>query len=140
MTDLHALIYRMADELDLHHQHVQDDRTARHSLAAEARATLSQPAPEGLPTTRLALHPDGTPMISIGEAVDLRETGRLAADPEHSRACLIRQHRKAIAVLVQGLKDSGCWGAMEYISLPRPDGPLNKSDLERIWQEEQDDG
>jgi hypothetical protein len=42
MTDLHTLIRRMADELDLHHQHMLDDRTARHSLAAEARAALAR--------------------------------------------------------------------------------------------------
>ena len=47
MNDLHALIARLADELDMYHQHVQDDRTARHSLAAEARAALAEPQGEG---------------------------------------------------------------------------------------------
>ena len=38
-------------------------------------------------TTRLALHPDGTPMISIGPAVDLSKPSP-ALDPEHSRQCM----------------------------------------------------
>lgn len=37
---------------------------------------------------RLATHPDGTPMISIGKADDLDTIARLAADPEHARAVL----------------------------------------------------
>lgn len=87
-------------------------------------------------TTRLALHPDGTPMISIGPAVDLSE-GSPALDPEHSRQCMIKQQRKAYAALVQGLKDDGTWNAIEHMMLPGPNGPLNKVDLEQIWQEEQ---
>ena len=38
-------------------------------------------------TTKLALHPDGTPMISIGPAVDLSKPSP-ALDPEHSRQCM----------------------------------------------------
>lgn len=38
-------------------------------------------------TTRLALHPDGTPMVSIGPAVDLSKPSP-ALDPEHSRQCM----------------------------------------------------
>lgn len=40
------------------------------------------------PATRFALHPDGTPIVSIGQAAPLAELGRLAADPEHSRSVM----------------------------------------------------
>jgi hypothetical protein len=42
MTDLHALIRRMADELDHYRQLLTDDRTDRHPLATEARAVLAR--------------------------------------------------------------------------------------------------
>ena len=83
------------------------------------------------------MHPDGTPMISIGEAVNLSEPSS-AADPEHSRKCLIKQQRKAQAMFVQSCKDCGAWSAMHEMILPGPGGPLNKADLEQIWREETD--
>lgn len=86
-------------------------------------------------TTRLALHPDGTPMISIGPAVDLSEPSP-ALDPEHSRQCLIKRQRKGYAALVQNLKDDGSWDCIWKMTWPGPDGPLNKEDLEQIWREE----
>ena len=48
-TDLHALIHRMADELDHYRQLLTDDRRELHPLATEARAALADgPAvPEG---------------------------------------------------------------------------------------------
>jgi hypothetical protein len=53
-------------------------------LIAQDRA--DEPAVPG--SQRLATHPDGTPMISIGKAEDLNTIARLAADPEHARAVL----------------------------------------------------
>jgi hypothetical protein len=48
MTDtFRALCARMADELDHYRQLLVDDRRATHALAAEARAALAQPEPQG---------------------------------------------------------------------------------------------
>jgi hypothetical protein len=47
MTDLRALCARMADELDHYRQLLMDDRRETHALAAEARALLAQPEPQG---------------------------------------------------------------------------------------------
>jgi hypothetical protein len=47
MTDYKALCARMADELDHYRQLLMDDRRETHALAAEARAALAQPEPEG---------------------------------------------------------------------------------------------
>ena len=47
MTDYRALCARMADELDHYRQLLMDDRRATHALAAEARAALAQPEPQG---------------------------------------------------------------------------------------------
>jgi hypothetical protein len=47
MPDFRALCARMADELDHYRQLLMDDRRATHALAAEARAALAQPEPEG---------------------------------------------------------------------------------------------
>ena len=47
MTDYRALCARMADELDRYRQLLMDDRRETHALAAEARATLAQPEPQG---------------------------------------------------------------------------------------------
>ena len=46
MTDLHALIHRMADELDHYRQLLTDNRTELHPLATEARTALAEPEPE----------------------------------------------------------------------------------------------
>lgn len=48
MVDLHALIHRMADELDRYRRILHDDRSPYHPLAAEARAALAEPEPEWL--------------------------------------------------------------------------------------------
>jgi len=48
MTNFRALCARMADELDHYQQLLMDDRRATHALAAEARAALAQPEPQGL--------------------------------------------------------------------------------------------
>ena len=103
------------------------------SIVARARAALKADSP----STRLAVHPDGTPMVSIGEAADLDTIARLAADPEHSRKCMTKQQRKGYAAYVQSLKDAGTWNAIKHMMLPGLNGPLNKVDLEQIWQEEQ---
>jgi hypothetical protein len=47
MTDFRALCARMADELDHYRQLLKDDRHETHALAAEARAALTQPEPQG---------------------------------------------------------------------------------------------
>jgi hypothetical protein len=47
MTDYRALCARMADELDHYRQLLMDDRRETHALAAEARAALAQPEPQG---------------------------------------------------------------------------------------------
>jgi hypothetical protein len=46
-TNWRALCARMADELDHYRQHLMDDRRETHALAAEARAALAQPEPQG---------------------------------------------------------------------------------------------
>lgn len=46
-TDWRALCARMADELDHYRQLLMDDRRETHALAAEARAALAQPEPQG---------------------------------------------------------------------------------------------
>jgi hypothetical protein len=48
----------------------------------------------------------------------------------------IKQQRKAYAGLVQGMKDNGTWNVIKDLMYPGPNGPLRKSDLERIWAEE----
>jgi hypothetical protein len=45
-TDWRALCARMADELDHYRQLLMDDRRETHALASEARAALTQPAPQ----------------------------------------------------------------------------------------------
>jgi hypothetical protein len=47
MTDFRALCARMANELDHYRQLLMDDRRETHALAAEARAALAQPEPQG---------------------------------------------------------------------------------------------
>ena len=48
MTDtFRALCARMADELDRYRQLLMDDRRETHALAAEARAALAEPEPQG---------------------------------------------------------------------------------------------
>ncbi len=47
MTDLHALITELADELDHNRQCLLDDRRLTHPLADKARAALAEPEPEG---------------------------------------------------------------------------------------------
>ncbi len=55
MTDFRALCARMADELDHYRQLLMDDRRETHALAAEARALLAQPEPQGPSETAWAL-------------------------------------------------------------------------------------
>ena len=52
--------------------------------ASIARVALAEPG-----TQKLARHPDGTPMVSIGKAVPVGDWERLASDPDHSRACMV---------------------------------------------------
>ena len=55
MTDLHALIHRMADELDHNRQCLLDDRRVTHPLADKARAVLARwgnhSAPQPIPVS-----------------------------------------------------------------------------------------
>lgn len=48
MTDLHALITELANELDHNRQCLLDDRRVTHPLADKARAALAEPEPERL--------------------------------------------------------------------------------------------
>ena len=54
-TDFHALVLKMADELDHYRQLLTDDHSERHALATEARATLAQQKPEGPTIEELGL-------------------------------------------------------------------------------------
>jgi hypothetical protein len=47
MTDLHALITELANELDHNRQCLLDDRRVTHPLADKAHAALAEPEPEG---------------------------------------------------------------------------------------------
>lgn len=77
MTDpIRAALERLHQYAEIFPEHDTD------LIVARARAALSADEPG----TRLAVHPDGTPMVSIGEAADLDTIARLAADPEHARA------------------------------------------------------
>lgn len=52
MTDFHALIHRMADELDHYRQLLTDDRRELHPLATEARAVLAEADGPAVPDDR----------------------------------------------------------------------------------------
>jgi hypothetical protein len=71
MTDFRALCARMADELDHYRQLLMDDRHETHALAAEARAALTQPEPQG-PTREdaVALYSD---VMAVHECQTLGE-------------------------------------------------------------------
>ena len=78
MTDLHALIHRMADELDHYRQLLTDNRTELHPLATEARAALADgPAV-----------PDGSEPASVDANLALR-VQRLEAMRETEKAALL---------------------------------------------------
>jgi hypothetical protein len=83
MTDFRAELQALVTAYDNHGgrwpQHHED---ALSGAVERARFALKADRPG----TRLAVHPDGTPMASIGEAADLDAIARLAADPEHARA------------------------------------------------------
>jgi hypothetical protein len=82
MTDFRALCARMADELDHYRQLLMDDRRETHALAAEARAAIAQPEPQG-PTDE--------------ELWDLyQDLGRDFSPPEFARAVLTRWARPVI--------------------------------------------
>jgi len=84
-TDWRALCARMADELDHYRQLLMDDRRATHALAAEARAALAQPEPQG-PTDE-ELDELFTDIDQGGEALSWRP---------YARAVLARWGRPAI--------------------------------------------
>jgi hypothetical protein len=87
MTDFRALCARMADELDHYRQLLMDDRRATHALAAEARAALAQPEPQG-PTDK--------------ELWDLyQDLGRDFSPTEFARTVLARWGRPAIEPVPQ---------------------------------------
>lgn len=43
--------------------------------------------------------------------------------------------RAAIARFVQGLKDDGTWDLVQSSMMQGAAGPLNKQEMERIWQD-----
>jgi hypothetical protein len=91
MTDYRALCARMADELDHYHQLLMDDRRETHALAAEARASLAQPEPQGPTDAELhqlwqnlyAFH-DGPTSGDVAEIsrTALQRWGNLATKPD----------------------------------------------------------
>jgi hypothetical protein len=70
---------------------------------------------------------------------ELRTPGLLTDTPLEdepmNRDYEIQRQLEGYAAFVQGLKDDGAWDSIERMALPRPDGPLNKADLEQIWRE-----
>ena len=71
-TDWRALCARMADELDHYRQLLMDDRRETHAVAAEARAALAQPEPQGPTDEELGklLYYEFTTSTGHGERVD----------------------------------------------------------------------
>jgi hypothetical protein len=85
MTDFRALCARMADELDHYRQLLMDDRRATHALAAEARAALAQPEPQG---------PTDEDLDALFTEVD--QSGESESWRTYARAALARWGRPAI--------------------------------------------
>ena len=101
MTDpIRAALERLHQYAETFPEHDTD------SIVARARAALKADSP----STRLAVHPDGTPMVSIGEAADLDTIARLAADPEHARAVLGEPEPSA------GALTASCRSLMEEVA------------------------
>lgn len=113
MTDLHALITELADELDHNHQCLLDDRRLTHPLADKARAALAEPEPEVEPTLR-----EEFTMI-LNEA-RCNSPGRVIGNIELGRrlTAAVDRFRR-----VQ----------------PEPDGPTDEEILELMPQQFQDD-
>lgn len=64
-TDFHALVLKMADELDHYRQLLTDDHSERHALATEVRAALLQQHPEPVPVSERL--PDPRPKSEGGD-------------------------------------------------------------------------
>jgi hypothetical protein len=87
-TDWRALCARMADELDHYRQLLMDDRRATHALAAEARAALAQPEPQGPSDEELLrIYRVATPCYQVEE---------YKRELDFARAVLARWGRPAI--------------------------------------------
>jgi hypothetical protein len=84
MTDFRALCARMADELDHYRQLLMDDRRATHALAAEARAALAQPEPQGPTDEELDDISDGTTWYGLPRRFG-REVARAAIALDRAR-------------------------------------------------------
>ena len=69
MTDLHALITELANELDHNRQCLLDDRRVTHPLADKARAELAEPEPERLTVQEISDLPQHRKNY-IAEALD----------------------------------------------------------------------
>jgi hypothetical protein len=83
-TNWRALCARMADELDHYRQLLMDDRSETHALAAEARAALAQPEPQG---------PTDEELMALAVAVF---EDPFSTDKDYARAVLSRWGRPAI--------------------------------------------
>jgi hypothetical protein len=100
-TDFRALCARMADELDHYRQLLMDDRREIHALAAEARAALAQPEPQG-PTDEGLLswaHFYGIDYVDIDRPSELDAEKKPVRSDElriFARAVLTRWGRPAI--------------------------------------------
>jgi hypothetical protein len=98
-TDFRALCARMVDELDLYRQLLMDDRREIHALAAEARAALAQPEPQG-PTNEELLRCYGLAKrdhCHEGPIDDWPKRAERAATVHGLHAVLARYARPAIA-------------------------------------------
>jgi hypothetical protein len=101
---------------------------ARNEAHAARAALDAQPL-----TTRLALHPDGTPQVSIGPAVDIATVGGLAAQPPASDS---RQLNLARLPIFTEYVDTKSKLEQQYLEAPPP-APTPASDGERealaVW-------
>jgi hypothetical protein len=78
MTDLHALIHRMADELDHYRQLLTDDRRELHPLATEARAVLAEADGPAVPDDREPASVDDSLALRVQRLEAMRETEKAA--------------------------------------------------------------
>ena len=120
MTDFRALCARMADELDHYRQLLMDDRRATHALAAEARALLAQPEPQG---------PTNDELIQLAIDTRLYRFQATAGDPVQYEMTEQQVHAFARAVLAR-------WGRPAIEPVPVSERWPEFSDcnsFEEVW-------
>jgi len=114
MTDLHALIHRMADELDHYRQLLTDDRRELHPLATDARAALAEADGPAMP--------DGREPASVDNSLALR-VHRLEAMRETEKAALLDAFRQ-----IDRLKERIDW---QYTKIHRLENAID-AELEAL--------